>query len=331
MDIEGWEILKKITPEERAILEGGKEVQQNLYTGQMQFVIEHEKLLEDGKLIDVRKHTRFVHFPLHAHNYVEIFYVVSGSVTHVVQGEQITICAGELLFMNQYVRHEILECGENDLAVNFIVMPEFFGKVMQMVGEGNILADFMVNILQQKGSMAQYLYFPVAYDRCIQNLMGNIIFSITHKQHNTEHIHQTAMGLLFLYLLNQAEKVRLPNENEAANMLMLAVEQYVREEYRAGTLHELAGRIGYSQSALSRLIKKYTGMNFKEIQARQRMERAYALLCQTSRPIREVAAEVGYENQNFFYKRFHMQYGMTPKEARRQNQQAEGQGQPQMR
>ena len=324
MDIEGWELLKKITPEERAILEGAKAVQQNLYTDQMQFVIEHEKLIEDGRLIAVRKHTRFAHFPLHTHNYVEIFYVVSGSITHIIQGAGITIRAGELLFMNQHVQHEILECGEDDLAVNFIVMPEFFGKVMQMVGEGNILADFMVNILQQKGGMAQYLYFPVAYDRCIQSLMGNIIFSITHKQHNTEHIHQTAMGLLFLYLLNQAEKVRLPSNNEAANMLMMAVRQYIREEYRTGTLHELAGRIGYSQSALSRLIKKYTGMNFKEIQARQRMERAYALLCQTSRPVSEIAAEVGYENQNFFYKRFHLQYDMTPKEARRQSRQIEG-------
>ena len=144
MDIEGWELLKKITPEERAILEGAKAVQQNLYTDQMQFVIEHEKLIEDGRLIAVRKHTRFAHFPLHTHNYVEIFYVDF---------------VGELLFMNQHVQHEILECGEDDLAVNFIVMPEFFGKVMQMVGEGNILADFMVNILQQKGGMAQYLYF----------------------------------------------------------------------------------------------------------------------------------------------------------------------------
>ena len=105
MDIEGWELLKKITPEERAILEGAKAVQQNLYTDQMQFVIEHEKLIEDGRLIAVRKHTRFAHFPLHTHNYVEIFYVVSGSITHIIQGAGITIRAGELLFMNQHVQH----------------------------------------------------------------------------------------------------------------------------------------------------------------------------------------------------------------------------------
>lgn len=318
MNIEEINRLKKITPEEQAILNGKREVERNIYMEQncSQFIIEHEKLLDPDKLITIRKHTRFIDFPPHMHNYVEFFYVVTGSVTHRIQGEQITVHTGEMLLMNQYVQHEILLCKENDLAVNFIIMPEFFLQVRQMVGEGNILADFMMNILQQKESISQYLYFPVINNLCIQNLMDNIIFSITHKQYNLEHIHQTTIGLLFLYLLNMAEKVQVTSKDENANMLIMAVKQYIQEEYRTGTLHELAKRIGYSPSALSRMIKKYTGLNFKEIQARQRMEKAFSLLCQTACPISEIAAEVGYENQNFFYKRFQQQFGMTPKEVR---------------
>jgi len=320
MDAEEIKLLKKITPEEQAALEGKKEVQRSIYTNQTQFVIEHEKLLSADSLITVRKHTRFIHFPLHIHNYVEIFYVISGSITHVIEGKRITIHMGEMLFMNQYVQHETIACGENDLAVNFIIKPAFFEQVKQMVGDGNILADFMMNVLQQEGSTAQYLYFPVTDDRCIQNLMENIIYSITHVQYNVERIHQTTVGLLFLYLLNRAEKVQMASDKENANMLIMAVKQYIRDEYRTGTLQELAGRIGYSQSALSRLIKKYTGLNFKEMQARQRMKEAFGLLRQTNLPISEIAVRVGYENQNFFYKRFRQEYGMMPKEVRRQIQ-----------
>jgi AraC family L-rhamnose operon regulatory protein RhaS len=319
MNIEEINRLKRITPEEQAILDGRQEVERGIYgkPDPFRFIVEHEKLLDPDKMITIRKHTRFIDFPPHTHNYVEFFYVVSGSVTHRVQGEKLTIYTGEMLLMNQYVQHEILACKESDLAVNFIIMPEFFKQVKQMVGEGNILADFMMNILQQKESAAQYLYFPAADDCCIQNLIDNIIFSMTHKQYNLGHIHQATIGLLFLYLVNMAEKVQVPSKDENANMLIMAVKQYIQEEYQTGTLGELAGRIGYSTSALSRLIKKYTGLNFKEMQARQRMEKAFGLLCQTAKPVSEIALEVGYENQNFFYKRFQQQFGMTPYEARK--------------
>ena len=318
MNAEEIKMLKRITPEEQAVLDGKKEVQRNIYTNQVQFLIEHEKLLDAEKLITVRKHTRFVHFPAHTHNYVEFFYVISGSITHIIEEKKITIYMGEMLFMNQYVQHEIMECGENDLAINFIIKPEFFEQVKQIVGENNILADFMMNILQQEGSFAQYLYFPVTNDHCIQNLMENIIYSITCTQYNMERICQTTVGLLFLHLLNSAEKVQLISEKENVNMLIMTVKQYIRDEYRTGTLQELASRIGYSQSALSRMIKKYTNLNFKEMQAKQRMKEALEMLCQTDLPISKIATEVGYENQNFFYKRFRQEYGMMPKQARKQ-------------
>lgn len=310
-------LLRRTTPEEKAILSGQNTVQRDIYTNQANFIIEHEKLLASNRLITVRKHTRFVDFPPHTHNYVEFFYVLSGSVTHVIDEREITIYPGELLFMNQYVRHGIRACGEDDLAVNLIIKPKFFELARQMVSADNILADFMINTLQQENSTAQYLYFPVAVNPCIQNLMDNIVYSILHEQQNMERILETTMGLMFLHLLNTAEKAQiLTPDNESINMLTLTVQQYIKDEYRSGTLQDLAKRIGYSQSSLSRLIKKYTGMNFKEMQAKQRLQCATELLYGTKAPVSEIAAQVGYENQSFFYKLFQKEYGITPKEAR---------------
>ncbi|MCC8075438.1 MAG: AraC family transcriptional regulator [Clostridiales bacterium] len=124
------------------------------------------------------------------------------------------------------------------------------------------------------------------------------------------------MGLLFLHLLNAAEQVQIAVEDASVNMLILAVEKYIRDEYRTGTLSELARRTGYSASALSRLIKKHTGMTFKELQTKQRMEQVVNLLRDTDLPISEIAVSVGYENQSFFYKRFQREFGASPKEAR---------------
>ena len=66
------EHLRKISEEERLLLEGEKNVQKSLYTNEPDFVVDSRKMLAWGKLIDIRPHTRFVHFPAHKHNYIEM-------------------------------------------------------------------------------------------------------------------------------------------------------------------------------------------------------------------------------------------------------------------
>lgn len=62
--------LKQITQEEREILSGQTGVNRSLYTSGKNFVVDKDKMLARGKLIDIRPHTRFVRFPEHTHNYV---------------------------------------------------------------------------------------------------------------------------------------------------------------------------------------------------------------------------------------------------------------------
>lgn len=68
------EKLREITEEEKKILDG-EAVDQALYTSGTDFTVDSKKMLEEGKLIAVRTHTRFVLFPLHRHNYIEVLYV----------------------------------------------------------------------------------------------------------------------------------------------------------------------------------------------------------------------------------------------------------------
>ena len=78
--------LKKITPEEERILAGRPEIEKTLYMSSEADVIDATKLLEAGKIIQVRPHTRFVHFPKHTHNYIEVIYMCSGSTRHIING-----------------------------------------------------------------------------------------------------------------------------------------------------------------------------------------------------------------------------------------------------
>ena len=145
------EKLQQITPEEQRILSGEKTIEKEIYMEENSNVIDATKLLEAGKLIQVRTHTRFIHFPEHTHNYVEMIYMCSGSTHHVINGEDVILKQGELLILNQNAVQEIYPAGEGDVAVNFIILPEFFDYGLKMMEtEENQLRDFIVDCLGRK-------------------------------------------------------------------------------------------------------------------------------------------------------------------------------------
>ena len=150
-----------ITPEEQQILDGNIAVQKNLYTSKQDFVVESDKFLEHSEDdITLRRHTRFVDFPKHKHDYVEIFYCLSGSVTHVINEEEICLRPGELLFMNQHIEHAVIACGQEDLGINIIIRPAYFQNILTLINKDNILADFIINALEGDSCVGAYLPSP---------------------------------------------------------------------------------------------------------------------------------------------------------------------------
>ena len=315
--------LRKITEEEQRILDGASEVDQGLYTSGKDFTVDSAKMLEEGKLIAVRTHTRFVHFPSHRHNFIEVLYVCEGSLTNIIGGKQVVIEAGELLFLNQFTRHEILPAGKNDIAINFMILPEFFDVAYTMAGSNNVLADFLVNVLRQNEEKGEYLHFRVAEVLQIQNLLENMIYSLVTGRGDQNRINQTTMGLIFLYLLDSVQyaEMRVPNQYE--NMISMTTLDYIEQNYKTATLTELCVRLHLPMHVLSKMIKKNTGFNLKELLQRKRMNKAIELMCETELPISDIIAAVGYENGSYFHRVFREKYHVTPRAFREINRKRE--------
>lgn len=315
--------LRKITEEEQRILDGASEVDQGLYTSGKDFTVDSAKMLEEGKLIAVRTHTRFVHFPSHRHNFIEVLYVCEGSLINIIGGKQVVIEAGELLFLNQFTRHEILPAGKNDIAINFMILPEFFDVAYTMAGSNNVLADFLVNVLRQNEEKGEYLHFRVAEVLQIQNLLENMIYSLVTGRGDQNRINQTTMGLIFLYLLDSVQyaEMRVPNQYE--NMISMTTLDYIEQNYKTATLTELCVRLHLPMHVLGKMIKKNTGFNFKELLQRKRMNKAIELMCETELPISDIIAAVGYENGSYFHRVFREKYHVTPRAFREINRKRE--------
>ncbi|MDE6169519.1 MAG: AraC family transcriptional regulator [Acetatifactor sp.] len=308
--------LKKITPEEERILSGRKEIEKNLYMSGEEDMVDAGKLLDAGKLIQVRPHTRFVHFPRHTHNYIEVIYMCSGCTRHVINGENVTLEQGELLFLSQSAVQEIYPAGEDDIAVNFIILPEFFEYGLNMMEpEENLLRSFIIDCLRGKNESGGYLHFRVADVLPVQNLVENLIWTIWHRQPNRRRTNQITMGLLFLQLMNCMDKVETV-EGAGQQKLMITVLSYIETHYRDGELNELAGKLHYDVYWLSREIRRRTGRTYTELVQARRLNQAAYLLTSTAMPVLQVAQEVGYDNISYFHKIFYKKYGTTPRKFR---------------
>jgi AraC family transcriptional regulator, L-rhamnose operon regulatory protein RhaS len=312
------EVLQPISEEEKGILAGRHTIQKELYTNSPGFIIDSKKMLSEGKLIDIRPHTRFIRFPKHKHNYIEIVYMCSGTTRHIINGkDEIILSSGELLLLNQHAFHEITAAAQNDIAVNFIVLPEFFDIAFEMIGKDNILNHFLISALQRDRYEIGYLHFKVAGILPIQNLVEILVWSLINQQNNNRMINQTTMGLLFLELLNYTDHMEQERPDQYNNSLVIAILKQIEESYRTASLSQIAQKYNQPLSKLSRLIKRSTGYTYKELLQQKRFSKAIQLLGRSTLSIEEIIAAVGYDNTSYFYRSFRKIYGMSPKTYRK--------------
>ena len=307
------EALSSVTEEERRLLAGSAHIDRSLYMEDNGDVISGSKLLQPTKLISVRPHTRFVHFPEHTHDYVEIVYMCRGSTIHIVNGTRVELMAGELLLLGQNALQEIMPAGEKDVAVNFIIRPEFFSATLSYLGnEETPLRKFILECLCGRSEIG-FLHFRVADVLPVQNLVENLLWTLISDTPNKRGINQATMGLLFVQLINHTDHLAV---SDSGQELVLRVLRYVEDHYRDGTLTEIAALLHYDQAWLSREIKRRTGKNFTELMQDKRLRQALWLLKNTDKKVDEIAAAVGYENVSYFHRLFFRCCGASPKKIR---------------
>jgi AraC-like DNA-binding protein/mannose-6-phosphate isomerase-like protein (cupin superfamily) len=310
--------LKEITIEEEKIL-NERDIVRSIYTEDTQFIVDSKKLLALNKLITVRTHTRFSDFPEHRHNYIEMMYVCEGSITHQIDNSEVVLHKGEILLLNQHTWHSIKRAGMDDIAINLIILPEFFDKIYSIIGYNSFIADFLINILRSAEKKSEYLLFRVSDVLEIQNLMENIIFSLSKQGDEDRYKVQITMGLLFLYLTKYVNKTQDSTSTEFEKLLIDSAVTYINENYRNASLTELAKMLNQPVYVLSKLIKQKTLYTFKDLLQRKKFESAEELLKNTKHSIDEIIAAVGYENNSYFFKKFKEKYGITPAKFRKTN------------
>ena len=301
--------LTQISEEEKAILNGSLEVEKSIYTSNSSFSIESKKLLND-KLIDIRVHTRFIDFPMHSHDYMEMMYVYSGSIIHHFQKEKVVLNKGDIILMNKFCRHEIEKASKDDIGINFIISDSFLSSVFKDLSKEEVLFTFLEHNYMT-GSKEEYLVFHVENIKPIQNLIDNMLYFMSDKG-TPDKILIDSISLLFNYLSFYNESLYNTYNINKDIELKREIEHYIKTNYKNASLEELSNKYSFTVEYMSRKIKFLFNKTFKELLVDERMEISLKLLKESDMNINDIIHYLGYENKSYFHKKFKELFGLTP-------------------
>jgi AraC family transcriptional regulator, arabinose operon regulatory protein len=142
-----------------------------------------------------------------------------------------------------------------------------------------------------------------------------------HPFHEEFTLHGLAGVLLLCRLAN-------PRENRpVVDGRVQRVAEHLSDHFaRTVTLAELAQVARLSASHLEELFKEQIGLTPFAFLESCRMRHALHLLERTSKPVSEIAREVGFEDPLYFSKRFHLRMGRSPRQMRQTMRQAQRPG-----
>jgi AraC family L-rhamnose operon transcriptional activator RhaR len=106
-----------------------------------------------------------------------------------------------------------------------------------------------------------------------------------------------------------------PEPHQAVTEGIRLMEEDIRRDW---TLPDLAKRLKLDKSYLVRLFRAHTGSPPMQFLTRLRAERAAMLLLRTKRDIGIIGQQVGWDDPNYFARRFRAHFGVSATNYRKQ-------------
>lgn len=102
-------------------------------------------------------------------------------------------------------------------------------------------------------------------------------------------------------------------KNENKESTVLQIKHYINNHYYENIrLSDMANKYYVNLTYLSRKFKQEIGMNFNDYVREIRLQKASRLLKESDMKVYEIAQKVGFENENYFMKKFREKYDVTP-------------------
>ena len=256
---------------------------------------------------------------VHSHNYMELAFVLCGTMYIRFGDTTETFEAGEICLIRQGLLHaDFLKC--NDTIILYLgINDRFFDQAFFSDADGRASNTFLRDIIVKKRMAHDFVRFiPKHPSAVIPFLYLQILEEMFRLEPGHLHLVEGYCERI-LYLLPAEYQITLTDveRSEYSFYLYKDVKAYIEEHYAAVSTKVLSEQFGYNQDYFNRLIKKFSGRTYTQLLQDTRIKAAASLLETSTLSIETISQMVGYSNLGYFYRAFQAAYGCRPREYRR--------------
>lgn len=243
------------------------------------------------------------HSTLHAHQCVELFYVIKGSGSFRVEGQMFPIQADNIVIVNSGVEHTEYSSAQHPL--------EYI--VLGMTGN-----EFLLD--SQQDHRFCFLSDP-AVTRQFLPYLDLIAAEVAKKQNHYQTVIQNILQILAIQLLRSWSAATFTPQESAVNPKCAQIKRYIDNHYKENiTIDTLANVAFLSRSYLIHLFTKEYGEPPISYLIKRRVEESRYLLAKTDYSILEIGLMLGFSSGSYFSQSFRRLEGIGPSEYRRRAQ-----------
>ena len=236
----------------------------------------------------------------HWHEHIEFVYITRGDGVFILNGKRYPVSPGDLIIANPNTLHALL----SDSGIDYhcmLIRPDFFSK-----------DD--INTMSFKSLIKS--------DKTIESIFAELKSEYVFELAAADIMKKAIVYRLIAYLARNYSKPTLSKEDierrTAALSRIRKVEDFVSKNYKNKISTSDLAKIFYvSENHFCRLFKKTVGISAIEYINEDRIGKSELLLSQTDLSITEIAAEVGFENANYFARVFNKIRKESPSEYRK--------------
>lgn len=258
-------------------------------------------------------------YPIHWHEEMEIIKVQQGESSFCVDGAWYNASAGDILILRPFVMHSINRFENKDAAMDAIV----FNLRLLGANEADDICTlkYFAPLLNEKHSMPCIVRTTDSWYHAFDQSLTSLFMCDESTEGAELDIKANLYWMFYHIYANRLINVKPNISEDKRNYMVRQVLEYIRTEYMNDiTIEKIAKHCGYSEFYTMKLFKQFTGCSCVDYLNNYRLTVAGRQLLDTSDDISAIAYQVGFNNISYFNRQFKKQYGMTPREFRKQNE-----------
>ena len=273
-----------------------------------------EEEFQSDAMVAIKKICDYKNEEIHDHDFVEILYVTEGMARHCIDGEEFSVKAGDLLFINYGNTHAFFVEGKT-VAYNLMIRVDYFTK--NMIKNDNLFYMLALTSFEKIQHELNNRSPLVSFDYSERDDLGNLFRNIEIELSKNDLGKSLILDSYINIILCKVFRKIFVKDSEKDLLIPQDILDYINEHFNEKiSLSDLSQRCFYNPTYFSRLFKKAFNMSFTDYIMDLRLKHCCELLKNSDYTIERIIEECGFSDRNTFYERFKAKYGCTPSEYR---------------